>query len=532
MSKTNYNFLFRSSLLALLSIVYLASPLKAQENRIGNELSSSDTPLITEKGIEDELAQTGIVIKRLRNQVTDFVLDNGIKVSLYRRKSTAPIFSGVVSVRVGGVDERSGKTGLAHLFEHMAFKGTKEIGTRDFKQEEPLLKIQEKLRNQGSLKTVDSNRLEKVENKLKELWKTEEFSKLLSERGATNLNATTDKDLTNYFESLPNSSFEFWCWIESERMLNPVFRQFYKERDVVIEERRMRFEDDPWGKLYEGLLKVAFLEHPYRHPIVGYRNDLDNLFPEDLRELHNRYYIGRNIAISVVGDINIERAQEQTEYYFGRIPEGLEPERTRQFEPPQTSERYLRLHSDREPRAMIAYHKPVFPDLDDPAITVMGNILAKGSTSRLYSELVEKKRLVADLGYSEGPGMAYPNLFGFLLLPISKVSMNRVLENYNRLIDRFVREGPSDWELRVAKKGLAMEYLEDIDSNLSLAQSLSSAELLFGGWSAFFDWYDEMIKVTKEDIKRVAHLYLDPTNRTIATMDKGNAKTSRKGGAK
>jgi predicted Zn-dependent peptidase len=467
---------------------------------------------------DDRFAETEQVIKRLKDQVEELVLSNGIKVSIYRRKATAPVFSGVVTVRVGGVDEQLGKTGLAHLFEHMAFKGTKEIGTRDYNREKKLLVEEQLLRSKKLLKPQEQERLLKVEAELNKIWRSEEFTQLLDKRGADNLNATTDKDLTNYYESLPSSAFEFWCWIESERILNPVFRQFYKERDVVMEERRMRYDDDPWGKLYESLLKVAFLEHPYRNPVIGYKEDIENINPSDLSNLHSTYYVGRNIAISIVGDIDPDEVKEKVKYYFERIPEGAEPPRTRIVEPLQSSERAVNVYSDKKPRAIIAYHKPVYPDLDDPAITLMGNILAVGNLSRLYNVLVEEKRLLADIDYSEGPGTYYPNLFYFLLTPIAEKSIASSLKTFNYEVERFRNNGPTDWELNTAKQRLAMDYINEIESDLDLARNLASSHVLYGNWEAFFDWYDEMLQVTSNDIIRVAQLYLDPANRTIATL--------------
>jgi predicted Zn-dependent peptidase len=461
--------------------------------------------------------QSTQALERLRSKVKTYTLENGIRVSFYRREMGTPVFSGIVAVRVGGVDEPQGRTGISHLFEHMAFKGTDRIGTEDFEAEKILLKEQAELRKSPD---PDEKRLVDTEKKLAELWETEAFVELMEQRGAVDINATTDKEFTKYFESMPRNAFKFWAWIESERIRKPVFRQFYKERDVVLEERRMRYDDSPQGKLYEQLLKTAFTVHPYRHPVIGYREDLESLQPEQLAELHTKYYVGQNIAISLVGDVNPEEDIKVIRKYFEKIPSGNIPVRSDIVEPEQQEEKTVRLHLNKEPILFVSYHKPVYPHKDDAPISLMGEILTGSNSSLLYESLVKKQKIAAGVSYSEGPGYASPNLFLFSLVPLQPNSAEAVLKAFDREIEKFLQHGPFERQLEIAKKAIAMEYLVDLESNMSLARNFATAHLLYDDWSAILNWYTEMTRVTVEDVRSVARKYLRRTNRTIGMVEK------------
>jgi predicted Zn-dependent peptidase len=474
-----------------------------------------------------DVSQSQEALSTLRKKVKSYVLSNGIRVVFYKRDVAAPTFSGVVSVRVGGVDEPLGRTGISHLFEHMAFKGTSTIGTKNFQLERPLLEEEARLKTKLTRTPSDEKRLKEVEAQLENLWNGEAFTSLLEEQGAVGINATTSKELTTYFESMPKNRFEFWAWLESQRITDPVFRQFFKERDVVMEERRMRFEDNPEGQLYEKLLHTAFSEHPYRNPVIGYKQDIKVLKPEYLTKLHNQYYVGKNIAIGIVGDIDPEKGIQIIRQYFENIPQGVEPPRTKQVEPVQTDERSVRLHLDKEPLLVLSYHKPVYPHKDDAPITLLGEILSGGNTSILYERLVKQKRLVSDISYSEGPGLAYPNLFSFTITPLFPNSADRILKVLDQELDVFLRTILTEDRLEIAKRSLAMDNLKGLESNLSMAEGFAQSVLLHGRWDASIDWYEEMLRVTADDVMRVARTYMVPTNRTIGMIEKNGQATGK-----
>jgi predicted Zn-dependent peptidase len=471
-------------------------------------------------------------LDKMAKNVRYLVLSNGIRIAFYKRPISAPVFSGVVSVRVGGVDEPEGKTGLSHLFEHMAFKGTDTIGSTNYQQERKYLAEELLLRSKVALTPEERNRLRMIEQHLAKLGDGEAFTALLEEQGGVHVNATTSKELTSYFESLPKNRFEFWAWLESERILNPVYRQFFKERDVVLEERRMRYEDDPEGQLYEKLLNAAFTIHPYRNPVIGYEKDIKSLMPNHLDRLHEKYYVGNNIAIGIVGDIDPDEGIDIIREYFGRIPSGSTAKNsagskgTNMFstkipvEPIQTEEKSVRLYLDKEPLLVAAYHKPVYPHKDDAPITLLGEILSEGNTSILYEELVKLRHIASSIQYSEGPGFAYPNLFSFTITPLNPYSADQALRAYDQTIDRFLMIGVSEERLNVAKRHLAMEHIKELESNFLLAERLTSSILIHNRWDANLAWYQEMLHATSDDIMRVARTYLVPTNRTIGLIQK------------
>jgi len=468
-----------------------------------------------------DVKEARTALSRLAENVKEATLSNGIKVTLYRR-GTAPVFAGVVAVRVGGTDEPKGKSGIAHMLEHMAFKGTPTLGTSDYEAEKRLLAEQEEIvaASQDRAPTdEEKRRLTEIQKELEKLWEREHLTREYETRGAVGLNATTDKEMTKYFVSLPRSAFEFWCWLESERILNPVFRQFYQERDVVLEERRMRYEDDPQGKLYENLLSKAYTEHPYRHPVIGYQRDIEGLTARMIDEFHRRYYVGGNIALSVVGDVDTNADLEVLERYFGRIPAGSSIARPEVVEPKQSEERTLTLQLDSSPQIMLAYHKPAFPHPDDAPISVLEEILGGSSVAPLQDTLIKKKRVAVGVEVDEGPGMAFPNLVFFGLVPRAPHTNQELLTAFDNEIERFKREGPTVEQLEMAKRALAVQSMKEMRGNLPLALNLATSQMIFGDWRAFLTWLDQVLQVESEQVKKAANTYLKRENRTVGYLE-------------
>ncbi|MCO6432269.1 MAG: insulinase family protein [Deltaproteobacteria bacterium] len=486
--------------------------------------------------IADDKAGSESALRQLRENVRTFTLSNGLRVIMHRR-GIAPVFAGLIAVRVGGVDETPGETGISHMLEHMAFKGTPQIGTKNYSKEAPLLDELESLAQKESngikLSEEEKERLSAIYDELKKVWIVGDYSVQYERRGASGMNATTSKEITNYFVNLPRSAFEFWCWAESERLLNPVMRQFYQERDVVMEERRMRSEDDPEGKLYEMMLGVAYLKHPYRNPVIGYPEDLQRLTATMTEKFHRKYYVPANMVISLVGDVIPERDLPFVERYFGRIPVGPVPPRPSIVEGDLHGERRINLEREASPVITIAYPKPNYPHPDDAPISMMGEILVGSRVSPVYTELVKKRKVASQVDYSEGPGVSYPNLMFFSITPNRPHSNEEVLNEFDKVIEKFRRRVVSDQELAIAKRSIAMDYLGHLQSNMSLARDFASSELLYSKWDASLDWYDEAMKVTVKDVERVADQYLRPNHRVIGTISNVNssAKSSDRAGA-
>lgn len=463
------------------------------------------------------------VLNEMVSKVKTYTLSNGMKVIFYRR-GEAPIFAGVVVVRVGGSDEENGQTGISHLFEHMAFKGTRTVGTRNYGEEKRLLDRLEVLAGAShagqKLSSEQQKEWDEIHEKLRKLWISDDFTARYEKQGAVGQNATTDKEFTKYFVSLPRAAFEFWCKMEADRLISPVMRQFYQERDVVLEERRMRFEDDPGGKLYELLLGVAYQHHPYRAPVIGYEKDIRSLTATALERFRRRYYIPQNIVISLVGRVDPEADIQVVEEYFGSVPTAPDIIRDIPEEATQQGQRRVELSLAASPEVVVAYRKPNYPNPDDPPLSVMAEILAGGRTSPLYAELVKKRQLAASVSHDEEPGIVYPNLLMFAATVKAPHSTDEVLNAFDGVLNRFKRVGPTVEQLEIAKRSIGMEYLGHLSSNQSLALDFATSQLAFGTWKASVEWYERMTQVSLDDVKRVATQYLTLQQRTVATIER------------
>ena len=477
-------------------------------------------PVVTNPAQTDDSSSA---LAAMASKVHYETLPNGIRVILYNR-GIAPVFSGAVVVRVGGSDEVVGETGISHLFEHMAFKGTKTVGTKDFSKEQRLLRRLEEISAESDaanhLTAEQKAEWDEIHEELKEIWIGDDFSRRYEQHGGVGQNATTDKEFTKYFVDLPRSAFEFWCRMESDRLISPVMRQFYQERDVVLEERRMRFDDDPGGRLYELLLGVAYQRHPYRAPVIGYEKDIRGLTATELEAFRKKYYVPSNIVVSVVGRVNPAEDMKLISKYFGAIPTAPAIKRDIDTEPEPTGERRVTLKMRASPQIIIAYAKPNYPNPDDPPLTVAAEILAGSKISPLYVELVKRRQLAAAIGQEEGPGVAYPNLLMFEATVKAPHTNDALLYAFDSVMDRFRRNGPTQEQLDIAKRSIGMEYLGHLQSSQSLALDFASSELVYGSWKASVEWYDKMTQVTVDDVKRVAQKYLVDDRRTIATIER------------
>lgn len=467
----------------------------------------------------DELSES-IILKRL---------SNGLRVLFYKR-GTAPVFSGAVLVRVGGSDEEVGHTGVSHLFEHMAFKGNQEVGVTDYRRESKLLAELEEIMARswpdGSISSEDQPRWDAIHEELKTLWVPEAFTREYEKQGATGLNATTNSELTRYFVSLPRSAFEWFCYFESERLLRPVMRQFYQERDVVMEERRMRYDNDPGGKLYETLLSSAFRRHPYRNPVIGYPADLQRLTASFAEQFRKRYYVPSNIVVALVGDVDVVSDMKLIEAYFGRIPPAPPPPRPEIVEEYQTSEQATAIEFNAQPQVMLAYKKPAYPDPDDVKISLLSEMLAGSRLSPLYRQLVLEKRLASSLSHFEAPGYSYPNLLVFSMLPKAPHTNRELLQAFDKIIADTKRSGFDAALIDVSKRSLAVSTLNEFRSSMSIALLFGGAELLYDDWQVPIKWFKELVEVTDDEVMQMFHKYLVPSRRTIVQLEPSQGESS------
>jgi predicted Zn-dependent peptidase len=413
------------------------------------------------------------------------------------------------------------------------FKGTTTIGTKNYADEK---KILDAIERTGSMLDEEnrkgpkadakviaklSSRLKALQDKQKKFFIPNEIDRLYTQNGGLDMNASTGQDLTTYQVSLPANKMELWARIESDRLLNPVFREFYTERDVVMEERRQRVETDPNGKLYETFIKTAYQAHPYGRPVLGWEEDLMYLNPSAMREIFARYRAPESIVIAVVGDINPPETLKLIEKYFGRLPAGREKKNEIAGEPEQAEERRVKVTFDASPTMMMGFHKPNPPAYEDYVFDVLQNILTTGRTGRLYKKMVTDMKIAKSVGSYNGiPASRYPNLFVISAEPNYPHTNAELEETILRELEKLKSQPVTDEELMKAKNNIKMEYIQSLNSNAEIASILSYYEVLLGDYRYMDNYLKNIDRVTAEDIRKAAEIYLNKNNRTVAVLEK------------
>ena len=474
-------------------------------------------------------AQDGF--KDIEKQVVEFKLKNGLKFLVLPRHD-APVVSFHTHVDVGSVNDNRGITGLAHIFEHLAFKGTSDIGTKDYKKEKVALDALDKawktlrLEEQKGSRT-DSAKLavlkkdfEVKQDEASKWVENNEFGKVVEQSGGVGLNAGTGSEETVYFFSLPSNKIELWFTLESARFLDPVFRDFYKEKDVVMEERRMRTESSPFGKLLEEFITTAFKAHPYRDPVVGHMSDLKAISKDDAISFYKKNYVPSNMVIAIVGDVEPKEVQRLAEIYFGRLPASPKPEPIRTVEPPQNSERQVTLREQSQRWLLVGYKKGSASDPDDAVYDAVTDLLSSGRTSRLYKSLVRDKKIaIQSAGFSGFPGQKYPNLFLFYAMPSQGHTNEECLAVIDEEIKKLKTELVSDEDLKAVKTRARANLIRSLSSNSGMASQLAYNEVVMGDWHEMFKALEKINAVSAENVKRVANKIFTDNNRTIGTIE-------------
>ncbi len=407
--------------------------------------------------------------------VKEYKLDNGLKV-LLMEEHKAPVATFQIWYRVGSRNELPGNTGMSHLLEHMMFKGTKKYGPKTFSQ------------------TV--------------------------QRNGGNDNAFTSKDYTAYFETFSSDRIWLSLDMESDRMrgilLDP--KEFTSERNVVKEERRLNYEDDPESALYEKMMEVAFLNHPYRIPTIGWMDDLTDMKVEDLKAHYDAYYVPNNATIVVVGDFDSEKMLNEIKKQFGSIPKGAEPRKVTIEEPVQKGERRLYLKKEAELPVFIAgYHVPPLTHKDSYPLSVLELILSAGKSSRLYKSIVYEKQMALYAGGDYSMVSTDPSMFHLYAASMPGKPLEEVEKAIYAEIDKFKTEPVSEKELTKAKNQIEASFIMGQDSNFNRAMLLGQYETV-ASWKLLEKYVDEIRKVTPEDVMRVAKQYFSEDNRTVGIL--------------
>lgn len=408
-------------------------------------------------------------------QAEEHTLDNGLKILLVEdHKSPTATFQ--IWYRVGSRNENIGKTGLSHLLEHMMFKGTRKFGPKT-------------------------------------------FSQTIKRAGGTD-NAFTSHDYTGYFELISSDRIELALELEADRMRNLVLTNdaVLSERDVVMEERRLRMEDDPQNSVFEEVMAAAFNNHPYRWPVIGWMSDLKNLNPDDLINHYNTFYTPNNAVILVVGDINPAEILSKIKINFGAIPRGPEIRDLTITEESQKGEKRIYVKKEAElPYILSAYKVPNFFNEDGPALEVLDYILSQGKSSRLYNNLVYKNQLALSAWAS------YEGLHKdpFLFFTGATAAHGKTIDELERAllqeIVRIQKKAPSEEEVRKAKNQIMASFIMGQDSFYMQAKTIGTFEML-GSWRLMDTYLEGITTVSPEDISRVAEKYLVPDNRTTGIL--------------
>jgi predicted Zn-dependent peptidase len=463
----------------------------------------------------------------LKNNIVTKKLSNGITVILLNR-GYAPVLAFEISFRVGSVEESYGTIGTAHLLEHMLFKGTDTIGTKNYKKERPLIRRIEALgETLDRLKLADpaNSLIPGLEAEMSKLQKEESqyivaspYDKIYTENGGIGFNASTSKDMTSYYIELPSSKLEMWARVESERLMNPVLREYYLERKNVLQERLMRYDSMGTGLLFEQFLATAFTAHPYRHPIIGWRSNIPYLSASDVKKFYHDYYIPSRMTITIVGMQDPVRTFDVIGKYFGRIEPRPDPEPITIREPAQNGERRFNLLFDAQPYLIIGWHKPTFPSRDDYVCEVISEILAGGKSSRLYRSLVMEKKIASSVSIWNGaPGSRYENLLTIFAAPASSHSVQELERAIYAEMERFFSD-VSDREMQKVVNSIESSMVFDLESNKGIARLLAQYQTLFGDWRHAVDYLSVIKKISIQDIAAMKNRYFTEKNRTVGIL--------------
>jgi predicted Zn-dependent peptidase len=468
--------------------------------------------------------------KAIRDQVQTFTLANGLRFIVLERHDV-PIFSYRTFVNTGAVDEHPGITGIAHMFEHMAFKGTTHIGTTDWEKESVALALVDRTyaalmaeKRKGA--EADSGKIQSLESAFDAAQKDADqyvisnaYSKLVEQAGANALNAGTGVDYTRYMSDFPSNKLELWAMTEGDRLTYPVLREFFKERSVVQEERRMRYEATGSGRLFLDFLDNSFDVFPYKTGAIGRMEDLQSFSREDAQAFHDAHYVAKNIVIAVVGDVKTAEVKKLAEKYFSAVPDRDPAPPVSVVEPPRTKEHRIVHDENDQPIVFFGYRIPSVKDPKWHAYEALADVLGSGRSGRLYTKLVKEDKVAVALGVSAGfPGDKYPNLMFGYLVPAAGVDPDSALAATDLEISRFVRTAPiTEEELAGFKTRALAEFWGSVQNNGSTADRLVYYEGILGDWRRLFSQVDEVNALTVSDVMNVAK-DLRADNRTVGIL--------------
>jgi predicted Zn-dependent peptidase len=476
-----------------------------------------------------------------RIEVQELTLPNGMRFLLFERHESPTVAAGWLA-HVGSVNEREGITGISHLFEHMMFKGTRTIGTKDIQADLRIIDEQEKIQDEmrremelmrEKLRHGEIDDLQKPESwtpRYRELQKRfdelvaqqrqiiikDQMDQIYTKNGGENLNAMTTEDFTLYFIRVPSNRLELWAWLESDRLLNPVFREFYSERDVVFEERRMRTESTPLGKYDEAFNALFWEAHPYKWPVVGWPSDIPAISKAEADAYFGTYYAPNNLTGVIVGDVKVAEVRPLLERYFGRIPRGpKDPPPVVTLEPKQIGEKRYNAEAETSPTVRISWHGVPFVHRDFSVLDVLTDVLS-GRTGRLYKGLVTGKQLANEVSASVD-SKKYAGAIQVEAVAKDGKEPSVVEQALYDEIDKLKNEPVPAEELQKVKNQAKANAYRRLSSPFSIAVQLLFYDGL-GDWRYINTYADQVEAVTAADLQRAARQYFTRENRTVGVF--------------
>ena len=461
-------------------------------------------------------------------RVTEFTLSNGLHFIVAERHDW-PVVSFHTVVKVGSVDDTPGETGLAYLVERVAFKGTETVGTKDWPSEKKALETVEEAydrleaeRNKGP--RAEEGRLLMLQMQVKmaiehaqSTGDPQEYSRILQENGASGLTAATSADNTDYHYSLPANRVELWFLMESQRLLHPVFRGFYRERQTVLDEYEVQPPGNAQRQFLANFAAAAYAAEPYRNPTVGWPSDVAALRIPAAKRFFDKYYTPGNMVMAIVGDVQAAEVRRLAERYFGPLPARPAPPPVHTVDPPQPGPKSALVVSKGPGLLAVGFKRPDQYDRDDIIFDVLQILLANGRSGLLYKHLVQDRRVAAAAQVvSSFPGGRYPTLFTFLLTP----ALGRTADDNERALDevlaRLMTQLLAPEELARAKAQARAGVLRRLADNAELARILADSYAAYGDWHKLYGSLNDLNAVTAADVQRVAVRCFDPKSRTKA----------------
>lgn len=484
---------------------------------------------VTLGGVTLPGAITPVQAQEVRLDVREFTLDNGMHFLVVPRPG-APTVSFVTHIPVGSVNEALGHTGIVHFLEHLLFKGTTTVGTRDAQAEVELFVRMDATHDtlllaRGRQPAPDSAEIQRLQERIRVLEDSArtlvvpgEFDRIYSRAGARSMNATTSYEATEYFVELPANRAELWFAMEADRMRNPVFREFYAEREVIQEERRQVLDTSPGGALWEAHMGAAFRVHPYGVAPIGHMADIETLSRSQVEAYYRLHYGPDNTTAVLVGDIDPDSARVWAEAYFGPMEARGPPPPVLAREPEQRGERRVEVLWDAEPRLVVAWKIPSAQHTDAAALAMLSSILVAGRDSRLYRRLVRDEGMATAVTAGATPGGRFPGLFTIQATPRAPHTPEEVEAAIYQELDRLRESPPTDTELERLRRRLEASNVRRLTSDLGLALQLASSQGFWGDWRTTFQSQARLSRVTADDVIRVLESYFHPRTRTVGIL--------------